>query len=330
MDDFGAMPVILGLIPGIHGISRVTMPEATVDRLKHYGTFGLRRVGQQVLGLRRFRAEIPTNVAVRIERLRRDEARLEEALGQPVRGQRILVVGPGQLLREARFFGLHNQVTCLDLDVIPQGIDPLAYAKMLRANGLGRVIKTIGRKAVGNDRMELDEWKRQLATSYLPEPQCVVGDICDGAPSAGHWDVLLSFAVFQSIPQVELAVRRCVEALAPGGVLYIGIQLWTGNIGHHDIRAYTGNEDQLPLWAHLRPGKTHLVEPSAWLNQLRLRDWRAIFGEHCPGFTEFQQRFGEDELRAKMTPELREELADYDDDELYTIDVFFRWTKPKA
>lgn len=306
------------------------MPQAHSDRLKHYGTFGLRRVGQQLMGLRRFRAGVPQNVAVRIERLRRDEARLEEALERPVRGQRVLVVGPGQLLREARFFAIHNQVTCLDLDVIPQGVDPLAYARMLRLNGPGRVVKTLGRKLLGNDRIELAEWKRQLGISYLPEPQCLVRDICDGAPSPGNWDVLASWAVFQHVPDVKLAIGRCVEALAPGGALYIGIQLWTGNIGHHDIRAYTGSEDQLPLWGHLRPSTAHLVESSAWLNRLRLRDWREAFGAHCPGFSEYQERFGEQELRAKMTPELREELADYDDEELYTIDVFFRWAKPRS
>lgn len=306
------------------------MSAASGERLKHYGTFGLRRVGQQLLGLRRFRAGVPANVAVRIERLRRDQMRIEEALGHAAEGQRVLIVGPGQLLREARFLGIHNQVTCLDLDVIPTGIDPVAYVKMLRANGLGRVVKTLGRKLLGNDRIEFAEWKRQLHVSYLPEPQCLVRDICDGAPSAGNWDVVASFAVFQHIPDVRLAVRRCAEALAPGGVLYIGVQLWTGNIGHHDIRAYTGNEDQLPLWGHLRPSKAHEVEPSAWLNELRLRDWRAVFAEHCPGFTEYQERFGEAELRAKMTPALREELGDYDDEELYTIDVFYRWRKPKA
>src|SRR6266545_6173088 len=303
---------------------------ASGERLKHYGTFGLRRVGQQLFGLRRFRAEVPTNVSVRIERLRRDQARIEEALGRPLKGQHLLVVGPGQLLREARFFGIHNQVTCLDLDVMPHGIDPVAYARMLRTNGLGRVVKTLGRKLLGNDRIEFAEWKRQLGISSLPEPECQVRDICDGVPSAGHWDVLASFGVFQHIADLGLALDRCVEALVPGGVLYIGVQLWTGNTGHHDIRAYTGNEDQLALWGHLRPSQAHEVEPSAWLNKLRLRDWRALFAKTCPGFTEYQERYNEAELRAKMTPALREELADYDDEELYTIDVFFRWRKPNA
>lgn len=301
---------------------------STAQRIKHYGTFGLQRVVKQIVGTWQMRSDVPQNVAVRLERLRRDEARIAEALGKPLRDQRVMVVGPGQLLREAKFFGLHNRVTCLDIDVIPSGIDLPAYLTMLRTNGPGRVIKTVGRKLIGNDRLELAEWKRQLGVSTLPEPECRVGDVRDGIPDAGRWDVITSFAVFQTIPDPAIGIQRCVEALAPGGVLYVGIQQWGSNLGHHDIRAYIGEEDQLPLWAHLRPAHQHQVEASAWLNRLRLRDWRAIFEQHCPGYTEFQERYGEEALRAKMTPQLREELADYDDDELYTIDVFYRWRKP--
>lgn len=302
--------------------------ETTAQRLRHYGTFGLQRVVKQIVGTWQMRGGVPENVAVRLERLRRDEGRIAEALGQPLRGRQVMVVGPGQLLREARFFALHNQVTCLDIDVIPSGVDPRAYLTMLRANGAGRVLKTVGRKLIGNDRLEFAEWKRQLGVSRLPDPACLMGDVRDGIPEPGRWDVITSFAVFQTIPDPALAVQRCAEALAPGGVLYVGVQQWGSNIGHHDIRAYVNEEHLLPLWAHLRPQHQHMVEPSAWLNRLRLRDWRAVFMEHCPGFTEYQERYGEEELRAKMTPALREELAEYDDDELYCIDAFFRWRKP--
>jgi SAM-dependent methyltransferase len=306
------------------------MSTSTATRFKHYGTFGLRRVVQQIAAVRRGRATLPEYVATRIARLRTDEARLAEAFGGPVEGKRMVVVGPGQLLREARFFAQKNEVTCLDLDVIPKGIDVVAYAKMLRANGPGRVIKTVGRKLIGNDRPEYEEWKRQLGRDSLPDPRCVVGDICDGVPHPGTWDILASWSLFQSIPDPHLAVKRCADALAPGGVLYMSVQLWTCNTGHHDIRAYTGQEHELPLFAHLRPGHEHEVQPSAWLNKLRLADWRRIYDEHCPGHTEYQHRYGEEELRARMTPEIRAELSDYSDEELYSVDVFFRWRKPAA
>lgn len=303
------------------------------DRLAHYGTFGLSRIVTQVVNVRRQRSQVPALVDIKLERLRRDEARIATALDGPDRrsvgDRRMIVVGPGQLLREARYFAVGNRVTCLDLDVIPQGIDPLAYAQMMRRNGVGRMLKTVGRKLIGNDRLELQLWRQRLGVAKLPDPQCRVGDICDGAPEPGSWDVVASWSVFQSIPDARLAVRRCAEALRPGGALYIGIHLWTSNTGHHDIRAFSGQEDAFPLWAHLRPREAHLIEPSAYLNELRLGDWRAIFGDVCPGFTEYQERYDEAGLRAKMTPALREELAAYSDEELYSVDVFFAWTKPR-
>ena len=82
------------------------------------------------------------------------------------------------------------------------------------------------------------------------------------------------------------------------------------------------------MWAHLRPSAAHLVEPSAYLNELRLGDWRKVFADVCPGFHEYQERYDEQGYRAKMTPALREELSAYSDEELYTVDVFFAWTKP--
>ena len=322
----GQSRVDLTMLGRLYVLFAVT--DGTSTRLKHYGTAGIARLAQQVAGARETQKNMPGFVRVKHERLQRDRARLEEALGRPATGLRMLNIGPGQLLREARYFAVDNHVSCLDLDVLPKGVDPVGYAKMLQANGPGRVIKTLGRKLVGNDRVEFREWKRELGLSYLPDPECLVGDICDGAPEPGTWDIVATWAVFQHIDDAVLALKKCVEALAPGGVLYHGIQLWTCNTGHHDIRAFIGQEDSLPLWAHLRPGKEELVESSAWLNKRRLRDWRAVFEEVCPGYTEYQDRWGEEGYREQMTPELREELKDYEDEELYTVDVFYRWTKP--
>lgn len=304
------------------------MAESTTAPFKHYGTLSLRGVVRQIAAVRAARAGLPEYVATRIARLRDDQARVAEALGGPVAGRRVLVIGPGQLLREARFFALDNHVTCLDLDVIPKGFDLRGYAQMLRHNGPGRVLKTVGRKLIGNDRPEFEAWKHQLGRSELPDPECIVGDICDGAPASGTWDVVASWSVFQHIPDASLAVRRCAEALRPGGVLYICVHHWTSNTGHHDLRAFTGEEDALPLWAHLRPGHEHEVESSAWLNKLRLADWRRIFEEHCPGHTEYQHRYDEASLRARVPDQIRAELAAYSDEELYTVDLFFRWRKP--
>jgi hypothetical protein len=119
-------------------------------------------------------------------------------------------------------------------------------------------------------------------------------------------------------------------ALHPGGIMYFGLHLYTSNTGHHDIRVFTGGASNLPPWAHLRASTKGDVTPSAWLNKWRLRDWRAMLDEHAPGYEEYQETYGDAPTRRLLSPQIRAELADFDDEELVTIDVFFLWRKPEA
>jgi SAM-dependent methyltransferase len=305
--------------------------QAAVSRsepgLRHYAHFGIRRAFQQASHALGERRGLDADVALRLERLRRDEARVAELLG-PVEGRRILVIGPGQLLREARYFALRNEVTAVDLDVIARDRHPVDYLRMLRRNGAGRVAKTLGRKLLGSDRAHLAAWRRALGVSALRAPSLVVGDICDGPPEEGAFDAVLSWSVFQHLPDPAPALRSACRALRPGGVLYTGIHLYTSNTGHHDIRAFTGGRAALPPWGHLRGAVRSQVRPSAFLNEWRLGDWRELFQRLAPGCDEFQERYGEEELCRRLTPALRGELADYTDEELFTVDLFYRWQKP--
>lgn len=85
-------------------------------------------------------------VAVALERIHRDEQRIARCLGKPVRQLDILEIGGGQQMERARYFGIHNQVTAIDLDVIPCGFDLGSYLRMFQENGFGRLAKTVGRK----------------------------------------------------------------------------------------------------------------------------------------------------------------------------------------
>jgi SAM-dependent methyltransferase len=167
----------------------------------------------------------------RIGRLERDEQRIAELMGREVRDLDVLIVGPGQLLKEARYFGRANRVTTLDLDEIPQGLDFGTYARMIQKNGFGRFAKTVGRKVLGVDRAQEAAWREALEVPSLPEPRMIVGDVCDLPAEVGQVDAIASWSVFQCIPDPEPAFRNMVNALRPGGVLYIGIHLYTANTG---------------------------------------------------------------------------------------------------
>lgn len=84
--------------------------------------------------------------------LRRDETRIDHALGRELNGLDVLIIGPGPYLIEPRFFGQRNHVTAINLDVIPRGLVPREYFRMLRQNGFGWFAKTVGRKCLGVDR----------------------------------------------------------------------------------------------------------------------------------------------------------------------------------
>ena len=288
-----------------------------------------RSIRQVIHALRGDDSTLARYVAVRAQRLQRDEARIARALGRELNGLDVLIIGPGPYLFEPKFFGRNNDVTAIDLDVIPHGFAPGPYLRMLRQNGIGRFVKTVGRKILGVDRRHARAWQRELGSDPVSEFRVIQGDILKRPPRENAFDVVACWAVFQHLPDPALAIRHMKSALRPGGVIYFGIHLYTSNTGHHDIRAFTGGAANLPPWAHLRASTKGEVTPSAWINQWRLRDWRTMLDEHAPGYQEYRETYGE-AARPLLSPEVRAELAEFDDEELLTNEVFYLWQKSRT
>src|SRR5688572_8202545 len=136
---------------------------------KTYSTFGFMRSFRQVAQVLRSKRNPDRWVTLAQERLQRDEERIVRRLGMPLRGLRILEVGPGQKMERARYFGVRNEVTAMDLDVIPRGFSPVSYFQMLKENGFGRFAKTMGRKLFLVDRANKGAWKKALGTDDLQD-----------------------------------------------------------------------------------------------------------------------------------------------------------------
>lgn len=296
-----------------------------------YSTFGLSQAARQARFALQRQRTVRHEVDVLLRRLRRDQARIRLLLGRELRDLDVLEVGPGQHCARARAFGLNNRVTAVDLDEVILGLDPRTLVRAARANGPARVVKTLARKALGVDRALERAWADALGASSLPDPRLVRADVCAALPFApASFDLVVSWSVFEHLPDPARALENVVMALRPGGVLCVAVHLFTSNSGHHDIRAFTGSQRALPPWAHLRPATKDLVRPSSVLNGWRLRQWRDTFARLTPGFVELQDRYDEKGLRATLTPALRDELREYDDEELLTVDAFFLWRKPSA
>jgi SAM-dependent methyltransferase len=294
--------------------------------MKTYSDFGLTRSISQILFAFRSRRVAQRNMSLLYSHLQKHEKLIADKLGKPVKNLRMLEIGLGQGMERARYFGIHNQVTGVDLDVIPTGLDPLGYLRLIKTNGIGRFLKTVGRRMIIASPNRA-AWSQAVGKNGMQDPQILAGDICQASPEKGAFDVVMSWSVFEHVSDPPGALQNVIEALRPGGVLFISIHLYTANNGHHDIRAFTGQEDQLPPWGHLRPATRGLLNPSSYLNQWRLHQWRDLFSKLAPGYDEHLDT-QDGKYTSLMTDELRQELAGFSDEELFTVDSVYLWRKP--
>jgi hypothetical protein len=122
-----------------------------------------------------------------------------------------------------------------------------------------------------------------------------------------------------------------VRVVRPGGVLYLDFILYTSQTGSHDFRLLEGGRAAIPLWAHLRPRYRDLVSESAYLNRMRLAEWRTLFDRVIPGATLELQQADRERVRSEATDLQAEgELADYELEELCATKVCVVWRKPEV
>ena len=261
--------------------------------------------------------------------MRELDSELERALGGEISNLDILDVGPGQLLTQLVYFGRRNRVVGIDTDVVVTGFSPSQYARMLRRNGLQRTLKTTGRKLLRVDGRHRKELLRQLGLERMPriDVRAMPAEAMDFADSS--FDVVYALAVFQHLEHPEDVLRQMVRVLRPGGLLYLDFILYTSQTGSHDFRLLEAGGARLPRWAHLRPQHANLVLQSAYLNRLRLPQWRELFERVITGASVTGKQGQSDRIReeAELLHQAGE-LLDYDLEELCTTKVSVLWRKP--
>ncbi|HFC12519.1 MAG TPA: methyltransferase domain-containing protein, partial [Anaerolineae bacterium] len=230
-----------------------------------YADFGFYRSYRQLREAVGRRDAVLEDMRALLEQVKIAERRMESVAGQPIKQMDILEIGPGQGMERATYFGRNNKITSLDTDIIPFGFEPANYVRMLKANGFGRFAKTLGREVVIGRRNRA-AWKTLITADTLDRPQRLFGDICDAVPAQNAFDCVMSWSVFEHVADPEQALDHVLAALRPGGIFYISLHLYTCNNGHHDIRSFTSEKEEVPLWGHLRPSTQHLIKPSAYLN----------------------------------------------------------------
>ena len=98
---------------------------------------------------------------------------------------------------------------------------------MFQENGFGRLAKTVGRKLLLVDRGKHLAWEKALGITNLPTPTFIQGDICHAIPKSESYDLVVSWSTFEHLSEPKIALQNAIRSLRRGGVLYIGLHLYT-------------------------------------------------------------------------------------------------------
>jgi SAM-dependent methyltransferase len=264
--------------------------------------------------------------------MRAHQITIERHLGQPLRGKIIFEIGPGQMLKNARFFGAHNAVTAVDLDNVPSAWDLAAWWDVLRKNGPLRFAKTLARKTVGIDRAFLKEMTRQMPASRKAKIVSLQRDAANSGLKSNSFDCAMSFSVFEHLQEPRRVFQEIKRLLRPGGVSFHILHCYTSDSGAHDVRSFAIERTNYPYWCHLRPDKTQLVNTNAYLNRLRTAEWRQLIADELPGAEVVGLAQWEYPPLVRELNKLRAagELTEYTDEELMTVCLQISWVKPQG
>ena len=256
----------------------------------------------------------------------------QKYVGRPLTGCKVIEIGYGaRPNRLIWFFGQGVDITGIDLDQPIRRGTPAEFLHVYRRNGWERAIKTVARWIINERHLRralLAELSRQSGkTVELPQQRLAVGD----ATSEDFWiqhrgaNYIFSEDVFEHIPAD--ALERIMPAMAasmdPNGVAFIKPMVYTGICGGHHIEWYphTLNQPRNRLtepWEHLRKNRH---PANTYLNKMGLAGYRTLFSRHFDILEEIcvQPNMGSQ----FMTPEIRQELSQYPDEELFSNRVIF-------
>jgi hypothetical protein len=252
--------------------------------------------------------------------------------GRDLEGAKVLEIGFGtQAERMAILVAAGADPVGVDMEVPMFDFKPSTLRRIMRENGLERLLKSSGRHLLF-DRTAKRRLKAAIAAAYpgsqLGYGRLVIGDAADLDLPERSLDLVTSEDVFEhmtpdSIARTLAGVRRWLK---PGAVALIRPNVYTGISGGH-LREWSVNAvrdrpeepRQSAPWEHLRDGR---FQPNTFLNRLTRAEYRQAFA--AAGFAILEERVRYPELGASlMTAAAREELAAWPDEELFSNQTLF-------
>jgi hypothetical protein len=256
----------------------------------------------------------------------------QKILGRPLTKCKVIEIGYGaRPNRLIWFFGQGVDISGIDLDQPILRGTAAEFLRVFRRNGWERTLKTVARWFINERQLRralLAELSRQRGKTVELPPQCLaVGDAASEQFWACHRgaDYIFSEDVLEHIPlgSLQRILALMAASMAHHGVVYLKPMVFTGICGGHHLEWYPHTLNQAmdrrtEPWEHLRKDRH---PANTYLNKLCLADYRKLFSKD---FDILQETCLRPNLGSQfMTPEIRQELSRYPDEELFSNGVAF-------
>lgn len=255
--------------------------------------------------------------------------RLRETLKpyiQDFNGLRILDIGCGMLYWQTMMLhSLGAKVTGIDHEYIRSDRKADKYLHLLKTQGLERMLKTFYwdysyRGKYEKALQECTPFPLIKNNLDLYEHKAETLPFADNS-----FDLVVSHEVLEHIADIPQAISEIKRVLKPGGFTYHTIHLFSSISGGHHMEWKFPDEKpstKVPAWDHLR--KKQFPEHPSWLNELPESAFKEAF------YNIFDVLLWEPSVyegKTQLTPEIRQELAQYTEEALLKKGVIVVATK---
>jgi len=238
---------------------------------------------------------------------------IDNHIANSINNFNILDIGCGQRYPNVLLFSsFNNHVEGIDLEILGKRFNVSKYRNILKYNGFEKLFKVFFRELLF-DNIYFKELEKLNGKIFNNNFNLKYANAENLPYTDDRFDIIISNAAFEHIPNVSKAVSEIKRVLKKGGLCHIEIHLFPSLSGGHNLRWAFPDKNppkDIPPWDHLRQNKypTHV-----YLNKLREKEYRNIFEKQLT-ILDWITEYTEGEKF--ITPEIATELNQYSREEL--------------
>jgi hypothetical protein len=274
-------------------------------------------------------ARNPNEFDALLNGLEENAATYEQTTGKRFADARVFEIGYGA--RPMRMFALMSMgvdVWGIDLDAPLYKFSLARLFEIFRRNGPERALKSAVRNLLFDAKEQAILREALTMRGYkwhIDGTRFLIGDAAAHDYSKDKYDFIFSDDVLEHIPpdDLEKLLASLVNAITPSGILILTPLVFTGISGNHlpEWFPYLCNKDiprRSEPWEHLRKARW---QGNVFLNRMTRAAYRETLSRY---FEIVEERPKVPDLgRRWLTPDVREELREWSDDELFSNRVRF-------